>query len=288
MKPKTALAMMLGAVLTAGAAQVSAQGYAARSYDNALSSRTKVLGVAVLSGYRAQVVTLGGLLGIGAANRLVPRDDGLLADSIYAAAKSELDKEERYEIKRLRVEPEQARQFSEDLWNRRGNHFGRLPEDLKSIYADCQCDAVLVITDGPSHNTMVEAGLTYGPSWAGKAGMLGGKEAGSAHMRVGVFALLMDPRADKRVSSARAEERPDYEPASAQNWPGTEGPVSEALWQGMAKYLGGRQQVLRQALYEVGLRPSCALPFFERGGQYGGRNESPPSTLPGSDPSRCQ
>lgn len=282
------LACAIGCCMAMQIASSHAQGDSARSYDNALSARSKVIGVAVLSGYRADVVTLGGLMGFGYANRLVTRNDGLISDRLYETLKTELDREERYEVKRLAVEPAQARQFVNEIWDRRSSRFGKLSAELQALTAGCQCDAVLLLADGPNHNTMAEAGLSHGPAWAGTAGALGGKTATKAHMRVGWYAMLIAPETGKRVASALVEERPDYAPASAENWPGQEGEVSEQLWQRMADYLGRREPLLRKALYEVGLRPSCALPFFETGGQYSSRSQFPPSTLPGSDPQRCQ
>lgn len=255
-------------------------------YDSALSKRAKVVSVMVVSGYQAQVVTLGTLLNVGRLDMTVPRDDDLLSDRVYAQVKAELALEQRYEVRRVQVSPEQARKLDDALWSRRDDRFGNWPRDMKDLVSKCECDAVLLVADGPSHNTMIEAGFTFGPSFVGKSGVFGGKDAARAHFRVGLLAMLVDPTTGDRIRTARAEDRPDYQEDVRAYWPGADGSISEAHWQRMASYLDGVTSVYRKALSMVGLRPTCAHNYFLDRGQAARTGEAP-IPQPVEDTAKC-
>jgi hypothetical protein len=256
----------------------SAQGTPQSPYDSALSKRTKVVAVMVASGYQAQVVTLGTLLNVGRLDKTEPRDDDLLSDRVFAQLKAEMELEQRYEVRRLKVSPEQGRNLASTLWNRRDDRFGTWPRDMKEVLAKCDCDAVLIVADGPSHNTMIEAGFTFGPSFVGKSGVFGGKDVARAHFRVGLLAMLVDPMSGERIRTATVHDRPDYQDDAKAYWPGAEGAVGEVHWSRMANYLDGVTLVYRKALSMVGLRPSCAHRYFvaNAGAMAARSGEAPP------------
>jgi hypothetical protein len=239
-----------------------------------------------IPGYQAQVVTLGKLLDTGAVDRLVARDDDLLAGRVYAQIRAELEQEQRYQVKRLAIEPERARQLVGALWDRRQDRFGTWPKDIKDLVARCACDAVLLVADGPNHNTMVEAGVTFGPSFVGKTGLFGGKDVARAHVRAGFLSMLVDPATGERIRTAVANDRPDYLDDAAAYWPGADGTISQAHWQRMADYLTSLTPAYRKALAMVGLRPSCAH-LYAPNTAYSGRTGEMPPPLPEDTAAKC-
>jgi len=276
-------------VLQTGLAPLAwAQHVADSPFDSALSKRAKVVGVMVASGYQVQVVTLGTLLNVGRLERNEPRDDDLLSDRVFAGIKSELALERRYEVRRLQVNAEQARKLTNSLWNRREDRFGSWPTEMKDLVANCDCDAVLVVADGPSHNTMVEAGLTFGPSFVGKSGVFGGKDVARAHFRAGLLTMLVDPKSGERIRTATAHDRPDYQEDAKAFWPGSEGSISDTHWNRMARYLEGLGPVYRKSLSMVGLRPSCAHRYAQANtNAMAARSGEPPPPPVVEDTTRC-
>lgn len=254
-------------------------------YDSTLSKRTKVVGVMVASGYQAQVVTLGTLLNVGRIDDTIALNDDRLSDRIFTQVKAELELEQRYEVRRLQIRPERARKLVNELWNRHESRFGSWPKDMKELVSHCECDAVLLLADGPSHNTMVEAGLTFGPSFVGKSGVFGGKEVGRAHVRFGLLAMLVDPTTGDRIRTGTTDDRPDYQSDAKAYWPGADGVVSEAHWQRMSSYLDGLRPVYRGAIAMVGLRPSCAHLYYQSTNT--ARSGEPPQPPPADEAIKC-
>jgi hypothetical protein len=276
--------LALCASLWAPVARAQSNPYAI--FDSAVSKRAKSVSVLVATGYQAQVVTLGKLLNASAIDKTVARNDDLLADRVYTQIKAELEQEQRYQVKRLAIQPERARQLVDGLWDRRQDRFGMWPKDMKDLVARCECDAVLLVADGPNHNTMVEAGLTFGPSFVGKTGLFGGKDVARAHVRAGFLSVLVDPATGERVRSAVAEDRPDYRDDAATWWPGADGTVSEAHWSRLADYLVGLRPAYRKSLAMVGLRPSCAH-LYAPNTAYSGRTGEMPPPLPEDAAAKC-
>lgn len=174
------------------------------------------------------------------------------------------------------------------LWDRGTGRYGKLAPELKNVYRDCQCDAVLVLADGPGHNPCADDAFTCGPTWVGKRGLLGGSQIAKAQLRMGLVALLIDPATGERDGTGAASHRTEPADAIQSHWPGEEGPITEQHWAQMANYLGHQRAMVRQSLYWTGLRPSCALPYFAKKSPAQARDLEPPATLPGTDPDRCQ
>jgi hypothetical protein len=285
-RPWIGAAAVLGLCASLCAPITRAQSNPYAMYDSALSKRAQSVAVLVATGYQAQVVTLGKLLNASAIDKTVARNDDLLADRVYAQIKTELEQEQRYQVKRVAVQPERARQVVDALWDRRQDRFGTWPKEIKELVAKCECDAVLLVADGPNHNTMVEAGLTFGPSFVGKTGLFGGKDVARAHLRAGFLSMLVDPATGERIRTAVAEDRPDYRDDAATWWPGAEGTVSDAHWLRLADYLGGLRPVYRKSLAMVGLRPSCAH-LYAPTTAYSGRTGEMPPPLPEGAAAKC-
>lgn len=281
------LKLIFGVLLTLACAVASAQ-RTERTYDTKLTKRIKTLGVVVASGFQVHVMTTGGLM-LRRDGRFTTAHEGTqLADSLYAAISSELDMEQRYEFKRLPILPETARAVVNALWDQRTGRYGKLATELKSVYRECQCDAVLLVADGPGHNPIVDDAHTFGPTWVGKRSFLGGSQIAKSQLRMGLIAVLIDPATGERDGIGEASSRTEPVDASESNWPGEEGPVGEHHWNQMAAYFAQLNPAVRQALYWVGVRPSCALPYFSKKSPAEARDLEPPATLPGTDPAKCQ
>lgn len=260
----------------------------AQSYDSSLSKRTKTVAVMVVTGNGVRVQKAGAWLTKDNPVTVEGRDDGLLTDAIFQAVREELMLEERYEVFRHPVEPSFARSETARLWNSRTGELEPWSDTLMAAAKTAKADAVLMLLDGPARNIFLEPPFYYGPTFLGVGGLLDGKEASEAHLRTGLFAVLVDPVDGKRVRFSQVDDRPALSKELGKYWPSGGGRPSDAQWQLMADYLGSLKPIYRKALLEVGLRPSCALPFYERNPLAQARGESPPPTLPGTDPARCQ
>ncbi|MBB2486283.1 hypothetical protein H5407_13755 [Mitsuaria sp. WAJ17] len=260
-----------------------------QAHDSDLSKRARTVGVMVLSGSRARVQQIGTLL-ISKYNefRFEPRDDDLLTDAIYRAVQDELMMEARYEVSRLPVDLAFARNVLGELWDPKTGVMNPWPEALVTAIKAAPTDAVLLIVDGTVYNSAKEAGFFVGPNFVAKGNWVGGGDPTEAHLRFGLRMALFDPVEGKPVRTGYGSDRPDYSPDVATLWPAGGGRPTQAQWQLMADYLGSLKSVYRRALHETGLRPSCALPFYESNRLAQSRGESPPPTLPGTDPARCQ
>lgn len=277
----------LGAVLLAFSAPKAAFAQWHAAAESELSKRTKKLGVLVATGYRAHVVKRGTLMNIGKLGQFVGHDDPKVADAVFEAAAAQLRLEERYEIQRLAIDPEAARaisaKMSEDVV---------YPKELKKLlepyYASCQCDALLLIADGRAENMFSETAPSFGPSFSAKAAVSNTGEATKSHLRLGLVFALHDPVEKESVRSTLLSDVPDYSPDVQKYWPQPEGSVPAVYWERMAAYVGALPVLYQRALFRIGLRPSCALPYFDKDAMAQRRGTPPPQVLPGSDPAKCQ
>ncbi|MDR7270160.1 hypothetical protein J2X20_002818 [Pelomonas saccharophila] len=255
--------------------------------DTELSKRTRKLGVLVTSGYRAHVVKRGTLMNIGKLGQFVTHDDAGIAEAIFQATLAQLSQEERYEVSRVAIEPEPARAIAAkvvDSWAY-PKSWGKL---LEPYYDACQCDALLLVTDGSSENMFSETAPSYGPSFSSKAAVSNSGAAVKSHLRLGLVFMLIDPAAKEVVRRAQQSDVPDYSEEVQKYWPPSETPIPDEYWARLAAYVGTPAKLYQKGLFEVGLRPSCALPYFARSNVAQQRGQEPPVTLPGTDPAKCQ
>lgn len=275
-------------LLLAGASQ--AQTRNTPSNDSDLSKRTKVLGVLVAAGARAHILSRGMLMHVQKDEIYVPTDEPLLADAIFEGLKAELDKEERYEVKRMAMTPDAARQYSDAIVKQMRSRTpisGAWNQLLTPYYESCGCDALLVVGDGRVFNEVTEVSANFGPSFAGRGGLAGQGEPEKAQFRVGLMFWLADPVKKEGVRGFTGTDIPDYSTDVASHWPGRDGSVAPKYWQGMADYLRSRTRLYQYSLFMIGLRPSCAMPYFDNDPVLQARGYAPPPLLPGTDPSRC-
>ncbi|MFG6466007.1 hypothetical protein [Roseateles sp. BYS87W] len=270
---------------------VHAQNRIAPAYDSDLTKRTKVLGVAVAAGARVEVFSRGLLMKVSKDNQIyVPTDAPLLSDAIFEGIKAELDLEGRYEVRRIAMEPAAARAYSEAVVSEmsRGSRVsGVWNKLLMPYYETCGCDALLVIGDGLAYNELVDAGASFGPSFSGRGGLAGMGAPEKAQFRVGLFFWLADPAKRDGVRQYNKSNIPDYSDDVGALWPGKDGTIAPPYWERMAEYLKRQTPLYQESLHYIGLRPSCALPYFEASATLQARGYAPPQLLEDTDPSRC-
>lgn len=277
-----ALALAAGLI-----APAQAQGRDTPTYDTALSIRAKKLGVLVTSGYRAHVVKRGTMMNFGKLGHFVPYDGAKVADAIFEAVVAQVSQEERYDISRVAIEPEPARVIAGKFAD--GPADTRIWEKLLAPYYEaCHCDALLLVTDGRAENAFSETSPSFGPSFSAKAAVSNTGDAIKSHMRLGLLFVLVDPVARGAATGWGLSDVPDYSEEVAKFWPPSETAIDDAYWDRMAAYVGSPVKRYQQALFRAGLRPSCALPYYEKSATAQRRGEEPPKTLPGTDPAKCQ
>lgn len=252
-----------------------------------LSLRTKTLGVLVAAGHRAHVVKRGTLMNLGKLGSFAAYDDSQVADAIFQSVASQLAQEDRYEVSRVAIEPGPARAIAAKVvtsWS--------IPQSwqplLAPYYESCHCDALLVVTDGPSENMFSETMPSYGASFSAKAAVSNTGAAIKSHLRLGLVFLLMDPAAKDVARRALESDVPDYSEDVAKYWPPSETDIPAEYWGRLAAYVGSPVKLYQQGLFNVGLRPSCALPYFAKSSVAQQRGMEPPVPLPGTDPAKCQ
>lgn len=259
--------------------------------DTELSKRTKKLGILVASGYRAHVIKRGTLMNIGnKLGRFVAYDDPRVADAIFNAVVAQISQEERYEISRVAIEPEAARAIASKLDDRGINGMSSKAWDkqLAPYYEACHCDALLLVTDGMSENMFSEVSPSFGPSFSSKAAVSNSGDAVKAHVRMGLVFMLGDAEKKEGSRIVTLSDVPDYSEDVKKYWPPADGEIANEHWDRLASFVGAPAARYQQTLFRIGLRPSCALPYFEHDVMAQRRGNEPPETLPGTDPSKCK
>ncbi|KQW44871.1 MULTISPECIES: hypothetical protein [unclassified Roseateles] len=278
---------LVAALFVFSLAHASAQSHNTATQDTELSKRTKKLGVLVVSGYRAHVIKRGTLMNIGKLGKFASYDEPRLADAIFNAVSMQIRQEERYEISRVRIEPEAARNIATEIYEkyRLPNVWGKL---LTPYYESCDCDALLVVTDGPSENPFSETAPSVGPSFSSKAAVSNSGDPIKSHMRLGLLLMLADPVEKRAVRHSLMSDVPDYSEDVQRYWPSSDTQVPQEYWGRLVAYVDSPTKAYQKALFWIGLRPSCALPYFNSSPFAQQRGQQPPEVLPGTDPSKCQ
>lgn len=270
MKPVIAIAALCLTLLTLPAAA-----------DNELATRTRRLGVLVLTGQEVELARVGALV-FGNKRAFIPAADESLSDAVFQALADELQKEQRFDIKRLPVEANNYRRLAEAAYKGSRGFFGATLGDAQADIAKhgqaCDCDAVLVVSSASGQLDGSSNQFFKGPAWVAYSGL--GDEVRKTQVAAYLQLFLVDAASGKVADTATNEtdERmmAHSVPVPTSNWPKEMTAIAAEYWPVLVNaFRSDLATTIRRPLFKLGLRPSCTLHYH--------RIDNPPSRHPRQD-----
>jgi len=259
------------------------------------------LGIAVVAGHELHLLRIGALV-FGNSRGLVRAADAGIADQVYLGLRDEIALEARYDIARVAVDMadvdrlRKAREASpQAFWTSRLNE---LHPDLAALAGRCACDLLLLATVSSKLEVFQTSQHTQGLTLV--------EYRRVPYLLVPLHFDLIDARTLKAVGH---DSWASIEPAPALALTGELDQVaalSDAQWQGVrdavsrlfrpaSRFVYGRNEVrsLALSLYDLGVRPSCAMQAYTGRTSQAQRDPvasafiPPPQMPPGADESKC-
>lgn len=276
-------------------------GFAASGAQTAEPAARQRLGIAVVAGHELHLLRIGALV-FGNSRGLVQAADAGIADQVYLGLRDEISFEARYDIARVTVDMadverlRKAREASpQAFWTSRLNE---LHPDLAALAGRCACDLLLLATVSPKLEVFQTNQSTRGLTLV--------EYRRVPYLLVPLRFDLIDARTLKAVGH---DSWASTEPAPALALAGELDKVaalSDAQWQGVqeavsrlfrpsSRFVYGRSEVrsLALSLYDLGVRPSCALQAYTGRTSQAQRDPlatayvPPPQMPPGADEGKC-
>ena len=302
-------------------------GSLAQAQETARAPTPQRIGVLVLAGHEVRLLQIGVLV-FGNAYGQAPAPDGRLADAIYAAVQADLEREPTQRVGRVpvpwvdlqRLSP-LAHAGSSSFW---GPSLSEIQGDLVRLAAGCACDTLLVLTTPVQAEVLGTNQTARGVTWIrtpGRQGLLvplrmfvvdpaTGRVRGHTHVASALPPVPapwpLDPVPTPTVPAAAPAASEPTAPAAPPDRTVSPQPKTawtDAEWTALVQAApaalasaGPGQGVvhgLSLALSRIGLRPSCAMAYYELTTTRRQRDPAfadhvrPPAVAPGADPSLC-
>jgi hypothetical protein len=248
---------------------------------NELAPRTQRLGVLVLTGHEVELARVGALV-FGNKRAFVAAADEALSEAVFQTLSAELEKEQRFELKRLQAPKEHYRQLAEAAYQGARGFFGASLGDAQADIAKyaqaCDCDALLVVSSARGQLDGSSNQFFKGPAWVAYSGL--GDEAKKTQVAAYLMLFLVDPASGKVVKTAAnapdAHMVPHSVPVAASAWPKEMAAIEPEQWPALVNaFRSDLAATLRRPLFKLGLRPSCGLHYHQI--------DNPPSRHPSQD-----
>lgn len=261
----------------------------AQSPDPAKPNET--LAVVVLAGEQLDLVRIG-LFGNKRSSIKLPDDS--LHNAIASAIASEIDAEGQYKVRTVIPSQSDSANTRKAIQDALGGFltrsFSTAPSELKILAQQCECEKLLLVLgsnvmDGPQNN------LRIGP-FAWVAVNMHGEEPSRTSLSIPLEYLLVDPSSLKLLANGITysdnNDRLVRVAVDPKLW---HKPMLEVTREAWAELGDAAKKLLvgsvKRPLYDVGLRPSCALKFHRpqraRSGEL--RTEAEPPA--GADQAKC-
>lgn len=267
----------------------------AQAQPNPLADRTKTLRILVIGGHQVEMVRIGALVFDNKRSN-IPTQDGKLAAMTFEEIKRELDREGRFDVRPVTSVQEQelARLemkvlSSTGLWEK---GFKAISSDVTEIAKSCHCDALLVVIPDADHHDPSNSQSFRGYAWVAH-----GDDQdlhAPTHAAASLNLLLLDGLTGKVVESAQTRRGGVSIPETG--WPMDMQTLDADQWGAFRIAVRASLRAsLREPLYRLGLRPSCADFFHGIWARHGRmqRTQDPfapnePVLPAGADPAKCR